>query len=119
MLFGVLSMIVALIINVWLWGHWSFEQTAGMTLLLVLNSLLLITIAVIPVIKFFKEKNFHKAYKNWTIKILFYSIVLLTVFLCVTHFQGWIKILLPIKLALVIVTTFIRFKRKKLFFQKN
>ncbi|MCJ8275958.1 MAG: hypothetical protein MJK18_03885, partial [Bdellovibrionales bacterium] len=105
--------------NIWLWSQWSFEEPLGMSLLLILNSLFLIYLCGAPLWRSMKLKSIKSGFNSWIIKTVFYLMLVATIVLCVTHFYGWIRILLPIKFFLMIVLTFVKYKRKKLFFQKQ
>lgn len=102
---------VALTINVWLWGHWSFEKSAGLTLILVLNAFLLFYLFLGPIFRFAKTKNLKTSLSFWPVKLSFYLTMVLTIVLSIASFYGLIQYLLPIKIILLAIFAFLKLKK--------
>lgn len=117
MLIGLLLMVVALAANIWLWGQWSFEESADLNKVLYIDTLLLVYIFVFPLVRILKKKTVKKAVNFWPIKVSFYAILCLTVILCVSHFYGFIRYILFAKFVLTSVYVYLKYKKK--FFSKK
>lgn len=104
---------VALTAHVWLWGHWNLDAPTSTTLALALSSALLLIYIGIPGRALVNKKNPTYVMRTYWMKALYYAYILSVIFLSLFHFSGLIQILLPIKVALLGVYVFLKYKLKK------
>ncbi|MCB0377784.1 MAG: hypothetical protein KDD33_04765 [Bdellovibrionales bacterium] len=104
---------LALTINIWLWGHWSFERSAGLSVLLIVDTLLLFWLILSPLLRFRKGVTFATSFRSWYQKLAFYLVMAMTIFLSVSSFYGLLKYLLPLKILLLGIYVFLHWSKKK------
>ena len=108
-----LIFVICLTAQIWLWGHWSFDKSAGLSALLLLDSLLLFFLLGFPVYYFSKKKEFKSLFESKAFLSVFFVYVGLTLLLCMMSFYGLIQYLLPIKVLLLAVYGFLKFKKNR------
>ena len=115
MILGIVLVLISLTANVWLWGHWSFEKSSGLTILLVVDTLFLLFILITPVVRLTKGTAISEIFFSWYLKMAFYLVMAMTIILAIASFYGIMVYLLPIKIILLIAYAFFNAKRKKMF----
>ena len=108
MLIQTLILIIAFIANIWLWGHWSFDKPLGLSLFLVVTSLMMLGVCWLSLTTFIKKRSLKElnTKKLWKIFLIVY--VLFVALLCGLSFYGLIQYLLPIKLLMFGIYLFLR-----------
>ncbi len=96
----------------WLWGRWSFEESLRDTLLLLVTSVLLIVYLAVPIRALVKKQSPNPVFHKFWMQVIFYVYVILIVVMSLFHFTGLIKLLLPIKIGLLGLYAFIKYKLK-------
>ena len=113
MILKALIFLITLTAHIWLWGQWSLERSSGFTVLLALNTALVVFLIVYSS-KFLMETKSIKAL--FEKKLFSYSgigYVIVTSILCFMSFYGIIRYILPINVLLLGAKFFFQWKNKK------
>ena len=72
MLIQTLILIIAFIANIWLWGHWSFDKPLGLSLFLVVTSLMMLGVCWLSLTTFIKKRSLKElnTKKLWKIFLI-------------------------------------------------
>jgi hypothetical protein len=110
---------VALLAHLWLWEQWSLDESINRTGALFLASLLLLILLILPVREILKKRDPRKLTSTYWVQGLFYFYILVIVILSAFSFAGLIKFLLPIKVALLALNFYFRYKLRGSVFSKR
>jgi hypothetical protein len=114
MLIRALILFVALTAHIWLWGHWSFGKSTQLTLLLILNSVLALFVFSYPIHYLINKNRIKEVFdKKWFLALI-YLYILLTIVLSMSSFYGLIQYLLPIKILLILIFTYLKWQGRQL-----
>lgn len=109
----------ALIAHVWLWERWTFAASMHFTLALIVASVLAITMIAVPIRSMIHKHSPMKPFSSYWMQGVFYSYVILIIIISIYHFSGLIQLLLPIKVFLLALYVYLKFKLKGQFSSKQ
>ena len=110
MVIKLLLFLFCLTAHVWLWGEWNLQRPVGESLLLVVDSLLLLLLLGLPTFVFFKGREVTALLKKKSYFSIFILYVALTILLSVLSFRGVIQFLLPVIVLIAAVIVFLKFR---------
>ncbi len=110
MLLKIILFILSFSATFWLWGHWNFGKSAGLSLLLFFNSAMLFYLVLYPIYDLTQNTPISVIFKKKMYWTIFWLYLLSTLILSVTSFYGLILYILPLKILLIGFYAYLKYK---------